>query len=76
MKKWVLEALDDQGGSATVLQVAKHIWNQHEHDLRASGDFFYTWQYDMRWAALELRKQGRLEPSRGRGPWKLSDHGS
>lgn len=72
LKLWVLQALKAQGGSATVLQVAKHIWTHHEHDLRASGDLFCRWQYDMRWAALELRKERRLAPSNGKGPWKIA----
>ncbi|SDW39046.1 hypothetical protein SAMN05444006_10397 [Allgaiera indica] len=25
-----------------------------------SGDLFYTWQYDMRWAAQNLRGAGKL----------------
>lgn len=74
LKSWILEALDDSGGSATIIQVAKHIWSKHEAELRSSGDLFYTWQYDMRWAARELRVERRLMPKRpgDRGPWRLA----
>src|SRR5690625_3724952 len=64
---WVVEALEQLGGTAGVLEVSKQVWQNHEDQLRASGDLFYTWQYDLRWAATNLRKAGRLEPSPGRG---------
>jgi hypothetical protein len=60
LKTWILEALTVHGGSATLVQVATHIWENHEEDLRTSGDLFYRWQYEMRWAATELRKAGKL----------------
>ena len=73
LKSWVIQALKEQGGSARIPEVAKHIWDNHEAELRASGDLFYTWQYDMRWAADRLRAEYRLQPKpRGeRGPWRL-----
>lgn len=73
LKSWVLEAIEDQGGSATIPQVAEHIWRNHESDLRRSGDLFYTWQYDMRWAAQSLRDERSLAPMQGRrgGRWAL-----
>ena len=61
LKKWVKDALRQHGGTASLLDVAKHIWTNHESDLRASGDLFYTWQYDMRWACTDLRKDGDVE---------------
>ena len=70
---WIEAALRDNGGEATIVEVAKAIWSSHEDELRDSGDLFYTWQYDMRWAALKLRKAGRLaEAADGRrGLWAL-----
>ena len=75
LKSWVIQALMAQSGSAHIAQVAKHIWDHHDAELRASGDLFYTWQYDMRWAADQLRAENRLKPKpRGdRGPWRLSE---
>lgn len=74
LMRWVLEALRAQGGSASVLQVCKWVWAQHEDDLRSAGDLFYSWQYDIRWAATKLRKQGRLAASStdDRGVWRLA----
>ncbi len=69
---WVEEALKAGGGSANILFVAKHIWEQRKSDLQQS-DLFYTWQYDMRWAATELRRRGIMlaaEEDR-RGKWTL-----
>lgn len=68
-----MEALEELGGSGSVLDVAKIVWRRHEPELRDSGDLFYTWQYDLRWAATALRKDGKLgESTRGsREPWRL-----
>lgn len=72
--QWVLEALTERGGSGSVVQVSKIVWRRHELDLRNSGDLFYTWQYDIRWAAQKLRDTGRLKPvpPRSRAPWELA----
>ena len=75
LKTWVIEALETLGGSGTVVQVTREVWERHEHDLRASGDLFYTWQYDIRWAAQQLRDTGALRPANGRRPgtpWVLA----
>jgi hypothetical protein len=73
LQAWVLESLQKRGGSASVLEVTKDVWEAHEDDLRASGDLFFTWQYDLRWAAQKLRDAGRLAPKHGKrgGPWEL-----
>lgn len=69
---WVLEALRNLGGSASVLEVCKEVWKLHESELRR-GDLFYTWQYDIRWAALVLRKKGKMAGANdaARGIWAL-----
>jgi hypothetical protein len=71
---WVLEALESAGGSAPLVAVCKHIWTSHEMDLRSSGDLFYTWQYDVRWAAYQLRRRGVLRPvsQSPKGVWELA----
>lgn len=73
MMVWLYKALEDAGGEATILYLAKKIWEEYEHEIRSSDKFLYTWQYDMRWAAFELRKQGRLAPTSAtpRGTWAL-----
>ena len=70
----VHQAVVGLGGNAKLIDIAKWIWRNHEADLRASGDLFYKWQYDMRWAALELRKQGRLANPDGapKGVWMIA----
>jgi len=70
---WVKEALKAAGGSSSLLFVAKHIWDHHQNDLRASGNLFFTWQYDMRWAATELRRRGIMVAAGDdrRGKWTL-----
>lgn len=72
LQPWVEEALRALGGSGTVVEVARLIWQRHEADLRSSGDLFYTWQYDMRWAAQTLRDTGRARLSAGRRRWELT----
>lgn len=70
---WVRAALQAAGGSASLLLVAQYIWKHHEDDLRESGNLFYTWQYDMRWAATELRRRGVMVAAEDdrRGKWTL-----
>ncbi|MBS0564740.1 MAG: hypothetical protein JSR87_09770 [Proteobacteria bacterium] len=60
LKRWVLDALHSEGGSSSLIEVAKHIWEHHEAELRRSGDLFFKWQYDMRWAATALRNEGKM----------------
>lgn len=71
---WVLTALEELGGSGTVVEVCEVVWRRHEPELRTSGDLFYTWQYDIRWAAQRLRDEGCLQSAKGarRAPWSLS----
>lgn len=74
LQNWVLEALAAHGGSASLLAVSKHVWENHEKELRASGDLFYTWQYDLRWAATKLRHAGQMRSAdeSENGLWVLS----
>ena len=72
---WIVDALRARGGGSNVVGVAKYIWDHHEHELRESGDLFYTWQYDIRWAAKKLRDRGLIKPvddSRAL-PWELTE---
>ncbi|PWB89586.1 hypothetical protein C5688_15100 [Methylocystis sp. MitZ-2018] len=69
----VEKAVQSYGGSASVVQVAQYIWKHHEPELKAAGNLFYTWQYDMRWAALKLRKMRRLAGAKvaPKGHWQI-----
>lgn len=74
---WVVEALQASAGSAKPLDVSKAVWKMHEETLREMPDLFFTWQYDLRWAALQLRKAGYIEPVAGKRnlPWTLTSAG-
>jgi hypothetical protein len=74
LRDWLLVALRARGGQATITDICRQIWAHHEADLRDSGDLFYTWQYDVRWAATGLRKSGamRAASESPRGVWELA----
>lgn len=73
LKDWIVHAIRVHGGRATIVEICKHIWENHESDLRSSGNLFYTWQYDMRWAGQMLRDNGILRPAHSNrsGLWEL-----
>lgn len=76
LKDWIFEALEKNNGRSSIVDIAGYIWENYEQELRSSGDLFYTWQYDMRWAAMKMRKQGKLAPTANadRGFWSLKEH--
>lgn len=73
LQEWVIDAIKESGGTATIVEVAKHIWMNHEAELKLAGDLFFTWQYDMRWACTRLRERKIVEAAEisDRGEWKL-----
>lgn len=73
LTEWVQEALKQNDGTGNVIEVAKIIWKNHHEDLKESGDLFYTWQYDYRWAATYLRHKGVIKAAHEspRGVWEL-----
>lgn len=74
LRPWVLEALATLNGHGTPVEVSRIVWELHEDELRDSGDLFFTWQYDIRWAAQQLRDSGELRPVNGdrQAPWQLA----
>lgn len=74
LQAWVMEAIESLGGGGTVVEVSREVWRRHEEDLRDAGDLFYTWQYDIRWAAQALRDEGKLMAAEQapRGIWALA----
>lgn len=66
-------AIKEMGGQTDIINVCKYIWEQHASELQAAGDLFYSWQYDIRWAATELRKTGRMKAAdmSPRGIWEI-----
>ena len=75
LQDWVIHGLRANGGRAKLVTVAKHIWVEHEEELKNSGNLLYTWQYDMRWAALVLRKKKIMKSaiSSPSGIWELAE---
>lgn len=71
---WVTSALSRLGGRGRLTSVARDIWSHHESELRSSGDLFFTWQYDMRWAANVLRRKGIMVSAEisPHGIWELT----
>lgn len=67
------QALKSLGGKSNIVEVCKFIWNNYENDLKSSGDLFYTWQYDIRWAATELRKLNKMKDKNvsPKGIWEI-----
>ncbi len=57
LEGWLTEALTLAGGRGSIVNLCRKIWELHEPELRNSGDLFYTWQYDVRWAANRLRRR-------------------
>jgi hypothetical protein len=74
LQSWIVDALERRGGSALLVDVCRDVWQMHEPELRMSGDLFYTWQYDIRWAAQKLRDTGVLvrDEEAPRGIWKMT----
>lgn len=74
LREWVIEALRFNNGRASIVQVCKYVWEKYENELRESGDLFFTWQYDIRWAADQLRRKGimRSVDLSPKGAWELA----
>ncbi len=74
---WVIQAVSRHGGEATIVQICKDVRDHHEDDLRSSGDLFYTWGYDIRWAGQWLRDNDDLMPIKAcrRGVWAATNKG-
>ena len=75
MKDWVIEALRTLGGQGDIVDICRIVWEQHEEDIRKSGELLYKWQYEIRWVGTLLRKEGRLlQASQSpKGIWELSE---
>jgi nucleosome binding factor SPN SPT16 subunit len=67
------KSLQALGGSSNIVEVCKFIWDNYKSELESSGDLFYTWQYDIRWAATQLRKAGKMKDFKTspQGIWEI-----
>lgn len=74
LENCITAAVTFHKGKANIVQVAKFIWENYENELRSSGNLFYTWQYDMRWAANRLRRKEILKDANisPNGIWELN----
>jgi hypothetical protein len=74
IQPWIIDALRENGGNATITQVAKHVWEHHKEDISKDEFALYNWQYEMRWAAGKLRKTRQLKAAAAstRGTWFLA----
>ena len=55
------QLIKELGGSATMMTIFRKFWADHKSELKENDDMFYTWNYDIRWAATKLRKEGRMK---------------
>lgn len=55
------QLIKELGESATMMTIFRKFWKDHKSELNENDDFFYTWNYDIRWAATKLRKEGRMK---------------
>ena len=67
------KTIKNLGGKATTINIFKEFYKLYENDLKNSGDLFYTWNYDIRWAATELRKTKRMKlaSDTSKGIWEI-----
>jgi hypothetical protein len=74
LEGWLKSALKDLGGKGKIVEICKWVWKHHERELEGSGDLFYTWQYDIRWAAKRLRDKKIMKSvaASPRNLWELS----
>jgi len=68
----ILEAIQANGGSAQIHEIGKYIWENYRTDLQRSGNFFYKWQYELRWASDQLVDQNKIKKGPPRGTWHLN----
>jgi len=42
LRDWLVDALEKSGGQASIVDVCKYIWENHQDELWAFGDLFFT----------------------------------
>jgi len=72
---WIAQALGALNGSAQIKKVCAYIWEHHGEEIRESGNFHFTWQEDIYWAATQLRAKGVLKKAKdtSKSVWALAD---
>ena len=60
-------------GNGYILDISKKFWIKYKDNITPNNNLFYTWQYDIRWAATELRKNNiMVRPDLEKGLWTLA----
>lgn len=67
------ETLQTLGGRAEMMTIFRKFWEMYGEQFTESDDLFYTWNYDIRWAATELRNTGRMKQAflSPKGVWEI-----
>ncbi len=70
---YLFKTIEYMGGKGNIVEICRCFWSLYEGDIKPSEDLFYTWQYDIRWAATELRKTNRMKgvDISPRGIWEI-----
>lgn len=73
MQPWVVEALQILGGRGTIKDICRVVWKRHGREIRAAGDAFFEWAYEVRWTGDLLRRARVLKPKAATAPgiWEL-----
>ena len=63
----------DMSGHGSIISICKRFWSNYENELKNSDDLFYTWPYNIRWAATAFRKTGRMQDANlsPSGVWEI-----
>jgi len=71
---WIVEALKELKGSAQIIKIREHIWQNHKDELISSGNLHFTWHEDIFWAATQLRAKGVLKKAKdtSKSVWALA----
>lgn len=77
LEVFIIESLKEFGQPTHYTDICKWVWKNYEKTLKNSGDMFYVWQYEIRWAATDLRGKGILKPviESKKGLWELNPIG-
>jgi len=68
---WVIDGLKANRGKVHFIEIAKHIWSNHQRKIETSGNFLFKWQYEMRWAGDHLVRMGKMKKHGHTGIWEL-----
>jgi hypothetical protein len=70
---WVIAALENHSGTANIFQISKYVWDNYHHIISQDSKMLYTWQYELRWAIQNLKKELKIQHKEKsiRGTWEL-----